>query len=517
MSADGVVLDDTADPTGAPSDAAGGPTRPAPRPGSVTSVALLIGSMTALVAARPLSDNSFLTHLATGRLIVESGLPERNPFLYSSESFPVPSYWWSVALGWVDRLGGATGLRLLTALLGGVLGVLLVFLARGAIGRGAADAGPDGGPVAGHVAPDRDEAPGLLAVVVPAALAVMCVFVFLSGRPHLLGFVLLAATVIVWQDRRSPWWLVPIFAIWANSHGSWLYGLVVLALFVVADSIDRRSIDRRDVALGGTALLGTLLGGALYPDRFALILLPTRQFGDPIEREALQAYSEWSPVGLGEPMLWMMLGLAILAVYGCVRRRRVAMTVVVVLLVAMGVSGQRLVPIAAIALVPFAATGLVGIGSLVLPRGRAARLVSIAAAVVATFTVLYVVVTPDYRLDRFPVAAADWLQDRDLVARGQQVLTHDYAGNYLEWRYGADANVFVDDRPAAADLLRYADLQLFHDEWPEALAHADPDIVIWQRDGELAAALEDDPDWVVGTRADQYVVLCRAELADACS
>ena len=516
MTADGVVLDDT--PSESPAVALGPPV-PAGGPsttavvaaGSITSLALLAGSLTALVAARPLADNSFLTHLATGRLIVESGLPERNPFLYSSESFPVPSYWWSVVLGWVDRLGGATGLRLLTALLGGVLGVLLVHLARGGLRQDRADsASPTAAGEGG------DTGSGLLAVVVPAALAVMCVFVFLNGRPHLLGFVLLAATILVWQDRRSPWWLVPIFAVWVNSHGSWLYGLVVLGLFVAADAIDRRTIDLRALALGGTAVLGTLLGGALYPDRFALVLLPTRQFGDPIEREALQQYEEWSRVGLGEPMLWMMVGLALLAVYGCVRRR-VAMTVVVVLLVAMGMSGLRLVPIAAIALVPFAATGLEGIGTLGLPRGRAAHAVTAAAVVVTAFTLLYVAVTPNYQLKRFPGAAADWLEERELIGRGQQVLTHDYAGNYLEWRYGDSANVFVDDRPAAADLLTYAELQRFQDGWPKALADADPDVVIWERRGGLAGELEDDPDWVVGTRADQYVVFCRAELADTCS
>jgi hypothetical protein len=519
MTTDGVVVDDTsspdrcAAPQEAPFDAADG-AEPAPAPshvgGAVAPIALLIGSMTALVAARPISDNSFLTHLATGRLIIESGLPTQNPFLYSSESFPVPSYWWSIVVGWVDRVGGATGLRLLTAALGGALGVALVYLARGGLRHDAAS----------HGELDHDDgAPsiGLLSVVGPAALTVICVFVFLNGRPHLLGFVLLALAVMVWQDRRSPWWLVPIFAVWVNSHGSWLYGLVVLGLFVVADAIDRRGVEWRQVALGGTALLGTLVGGALYPDRFALVLLPTRQFGDPIEREALQAYREWSRVGLGEPMLWMMIGLALLAVYGCVRRRRVAMTVVVALLVAMGVSGLRLVPIAAIALVPFAATGLAGIGTLALPSGRAARLTTAAAGLVAAFTVLYVAVTPNYRLDRFPVAAADWLDERALIGRGQQVLTHDYAGNYLEWRYGDSANVFVDDRPAAEDLLDYVELQRIADGWPDALDRADPDVVIWRSDGSLAEALGEDPDWVVGTRADQFVVLCRAELADACS
>jgi len=45
---------------------------------------VLVAGLLAFVAARPLTDNSFLTHLATGRLILDSGVPTSNPFLYSA-------------------------------------------------------------------------------------------------------------------------------------------------------------------------------------------------------------------------------------------------------------------------------------------------------------------------------------------------------------------------------------------------------------------------------------------------
>ncbi|MFN7151479.1 MAG: hypothetical protein ACK4V6_18620, partial [Microthrixaceae bacterium] len=45
------------------------------RPGSLAAVMALVGGVAALVAARPLADNSFLTHLATGRLILDQGVP----------------------------------------------------------------------------------------------------------------------------------------------------------------------------------------------------------------------------------------------------------------------------------------------------------------------------------------------------------------------------------------------------------------------------------------------------------
>lgn len=516
MTLDGAVLESASSDPAQRRTGSSVAASPAMARGSVGALALLIGGVTAFIAARPISDNSFLTHLATGRLIVESGLPTQNPFLYSSTSFPVPSYWWSIVLGVVDQVAGASGLRLLTAALGGALGVLLVRLAAGAPGH-QFDAASRAGRLDAGAAPGDDAGPGLLAVVVPAALTLMCVFKFLSGRPHLIGFVLLALVVVVWKERRSPWWLVPIFTIWVNVHGSWLYGLVVIAMFVVAEAIDERRLMPRQIAMGATALLGTVIGGALYPDRFALILLPTRQFGDPMEREALKAYNEWSRVGWNEPMLWMMIGLAILALYGCVRQRRHAMTAVVALLVVMGVSGLRLVPIAAIALVPFAALGLKGIGTLGLPSGRSAVATKVVGALICLGAVAYCFIGPNYELSGFPVRATDWLEARDLVGNQTRVVTHDIGGNYLEWRFGDKANTWVDDRPGAATLLDYAAMQHFTSGWPQALERSDGDVIIWETKGKLTGALKKDPDWVVGTIAGSYTVFCRVELADRCT
>ncbi|MSY22186.1 MAG: hypothetical protein F2668_04355, partial [Actinobacteria bacterium] len=396
-------------PAPATSDADLAVSEPKPAPGTYAPIMWLFAGLSALIAAAPISDNSFLTHLATGRLIVGSGLPQQNPFLYSSTAFPVPSYWWSILLGAVDWAGGATGLRLLTAALAGLLGALLVRMAASAE---ATELGAAASPSAGEVTQDGSLLPGLLAVLLPAGLGFICLLSFLNGRPHLIGFVLLALMVLVWKEGRSPWWLLPIFAVWVNVHGSWLYGLIVLGMFLVATTIDSRKLMPKQFALAGTAVLGVVIGGALYPDRFALLLLPAKQFGDPIEREALQSYQEWGRVGFDEPMLWMMLAIAILAIFGCIRQRRYAMTVMVGLLVVLGFSGLRLVPIAAVALLPFAAIGLRGIGTVGLPTGRMAKAVGGFGLLLCLVAGARCVIGPSYQLDAFPVGAVDWLEAR---------------------------------------------------------------------------------------------------------
>ncbi len=501
-------------PAPATSDADLAVSEPKPATGTDAPIMWLFAGLSALIAAAPISDNSFLTHLATGRLIVDSGLPQQNPFLYSSTAFPVPSYWWSILLGAVDWAGGATGLRLMTAALAGLLGALLVRMAASAE---ATELVASASPSAAEVTQDGSSLPGLLAVLLPAGLGFICLLSFLNGRPHLIGFVLLALMVLVWKEGRSPWWLLPIFAVWVNVHGSWLYGLIVLGMFLVATTIDSRKLMPKQFALAGTAVLGVVIGGALYPDRFALLLLPAKQFGDPIEREALQSYQEWGRVGFDEPMLWMMLAIAILAIFGCIRQRRYAMTVMVGLLVILGFSGLRLVPIAAVALLPFAAIGLRGIGTVGLPSGRMAKAVGGFGLLLCLAAGARCVIGPSYQLNAFPVAAVDWLEARDLVGNDTRVTTHDFAGNYLEWRYGDQANTWVDDRPGAATMVAYVNMLRLSEGWQKSLAGSKGDVLIWRTSGKLTEQLKQDPEWVVGTQAGEFTVFCKAELADRCS
>lgn len=167
-------------------------------PGSRWPVALVVAGVVALVAVRPLRDNSFLTHLATGRILLEDGLPAENPFLYTGTAFPVPSWWWSLLVAGAEAVGGAAAIRLVTAAITAVLAVVLVRLTR----------------------PRQGEPERLLAAVLPPVVALSASFQFLSGRPHLLGYLLLALLLVVWWEERSPWWLAAVMVTWVNVHGS---------------------------------------------------------------------------------------------------------------------------------------------------------------------------------------------------------------------------------------------------------------------------------------------------------
>ena len=473
----------------------GGCPPPAPARSSQLAVMALIGAAAGFVASRPLTDNSFLTHLATGRLILDRGVPAQNPFLFTGTDFPVPSWWWSILLAVAEQLGGGSAIRALTAAVAAAVGVAVVRLTR---------------PT------DPTVRSGLLATVVPSVLALYCVFQFLSGRPHLAGYLLLALALVVWNEERSPWWIVAIFAAWVNLHGSWLYGVVVLVMFGAARAVDDRRLRARDLWAVGASMLGLAVGGVLYPRAFELLLLPTRQFGDPVEREALRAYREWARVSPGQPMLWALVALGAVAIVGALRQRRWAGAAVAAALVVMGASGARLVPIAAVSLVPLAAGALREVGSLELPTGAAARRCLVAAGVVAAVTIGHCLAVPDYRLDRYPVEAVDWLDERGLMADDVRLLSHDYVGNYLEWRYGTAANAYVDDRPDAATLVQYRTILRLEPGWRDEFALVAPQVVLWDSESALSAQLGRDPDWVTAVRLGDFTVFCSPELAGRC-
>ena len=459
------------------------------------------------MASRPLADNSFFTHLATGRLLADGTFPRTNPFLWTGTKFPMPSWWWSGVLGVVDKLAGGAGIRVLAGVLAFLLGALLVRLTR--------RVGPDD---ARQI--DALTAPGdrtLLAVLAPPAITLYVLFPYLNARPQIAGFVLLAVTVLVWRERLSPWWLLPVFVTWVNVHGTWLYGVLVLGLLVVAEAIDTRRLGRRAFELAGAAVGGVAIGALLYPDRFALVLLPTRQFGNALEREAIQSYQEWAPLKAGDPVGWAFAALVLAAVWGCVRTKRWAMVAVALLLAVMGVTSSRMVPVAAVGLVPFAAMGIDGVGSLKVPAGRAASAVAAVGVSICIAAGVLAVTTDAYSLDTYPVAAVDYLEARGLVANPDvHVVSEDFVGNYLEFRFGTSANAYVDDRPDARTLLDYKAMRMMEPDWRDALDRADADVIVFQSDRKFTKAVAKLPEWTVVTTKGDYTVLCRDSVVDRC-
>lgn len=483
-------------PAGIGSDRTADP-EPAVRPARplLGALAWCAAGAVALMSSAPLSDNSFLTHLATGRLLQEQGLPSSNPFLFTGGDFPVPSWWFSGALAVAEDLGGGAGIRLLVLAVGAALGAVLVALAR-----------PERRDVAARTS--------LLAVLVPVALVIVTLSPFTTPRPHLAGFLLLATALVLWRDDRSAWWMVPVFATWVNVHGTWLYGMVVLALLAGCASIEARRLVRVWPVV--TAAAGVLLGGLLYPERLRLVVLPFEQLGDERAREAISAYQEWAPAGFAHPLTWAVVFLGVAAVVALARCRRWPSAVAAVLLVGLGLSAGRLLPVAAISLLPWAAATFAGTGP-----GLGSRRIAVPVRVAGIALLLVAVVAalrgPAYDLSRYPVAAVDWLEQRGLVADpGVRVVSHVDVGNYLVWRYGTDAHAFADDRPSVDAMLDHRSLDQARSDWAQVLERVDPDVVVFRQDKPLVPLLDGSGSWPRAATIDGFAVYCAPRVRDRC-
>lgn len=154
-------------------------------------------------------------------------------------------------------------------------------------------------------------------VFIAAALALTVPH--LLARPHVLALPVMMAWVggmIAAVDRRRPpsFWLLPLMALWANLHGGFVFGLVLIApialdAVVTAEARLRRSLVLRWAAFG----LAALLTSFATPYGWNALLASQKILG---LGAALPLIMEWRPANFGslgvlEICLLLGIGLAL--------------------------------------------------------------------------------------------------------------------------------------------------------------------------------------------------------------
>ena len=180
------------------------------------SLGVLVALFGLVVGARTLVDNSFLTHLATGELILDSGrVPSVDPYSRTAAGQPwtVQSWLASVLYAALNRLAGPVAIRLMHGLVGAAVAVGLWRL----------------------VAPAREPLARLGLVLLPVALGVG----FWSPRPLMFGLLAMVVLLSVVQTNRAPWILIPLMWLWANSHGSFPLAFVLLGAVIAGSYLVR--------------------------------------------------------------------------------------------------------------------------------------------------------------------------------------------------------------------------------------------------------------------------------------
>ncbi len=452
----------------------------------------------ALYGARSLTDNSFLTHLATGRLILDGRLPRVDPYTFTGGGRPwIAQSWlasWLYAV--LEDIGGAFAIRAMIAAVGALLALGIWRLS----------------------APVKSVGLRLLVVVCAPAIGGS----WWNERPQILAFALVVACAIVLVERRSSWWLLPMFAIWMNVHGSFPLGGLFVSIWAGTQLIRTRRVQSLLPvgALGAGIALGTLFS----PYGLELAWFPVKLLS---RGEQLKFMAEWQPLRLDSPTAFLFVAEVLVLGYVMARERDVLGICASAIFVVLAATAVRNTALAAIVMIPFASNSLSRraerIGALPestwfgdnhrarqQPGWRATASASVA---VALLVALFLVRTPGYALDDYPTRAVSWMQARSLVANpGISVLSTDYTGNYLEWRYGASAQAWIDDRAElhSVDLASdYVHLLLGKGETEELLERNPHDLILWPEELPLAKFLESSAEYQVLTKVDGYLVACR--------
>ncbi len=270
-----------------------------------------------------------------------------------------------------------------------------------------------------------------------AAGTVACAFT--SDRPYLFTFVFMAATLAILEHRRRLWVLPPLFLLWANLHGGFFAGWLVLGAYC-AESLFLRLFrkpqeDERTLWLVAAA---SILASAINPNGLRVIPVMLSYRSSPMQ----SAVWEWQ-----YPLPWpptpfsilLALALAIL-----IWKRRESRPVDWLLLLGFGSLAMLAVrnifmaalvcPLLIAAYVPW-------------KRALPATYAYVAAALLVVGIAIPVMQGKAFQFRaadwKFPVGAADFLLAHHIT--GPMFNTYEIGG-YLIWRLYPQERVFVDGR-----------------------------------------------------------------------
>lgn len=258
-----------------------------------TFLAVALPALAALIASLASVDLTY--HLRAGAdILAGGGIPTTDTWTFTAPGAPWTDQQWGaqVILAAVYQLGGWTGLVVLRAAL-----VVVIFGCLFAIGRRR-----------GLTA--RTSALLTLGAFVVSAVA-------LGLRPQLLGMAIFAVVLLLVVERREHprrLWAIPVLVvIWANIHGSFFLGPVVLGLAWLEDLHDRVAMPRRTLLTAVVSAIAACLT-PFGPGVWAYAL------GLSVNPDVTARISEWQPTSLRD-IPGILFFASVLGVVALIARR----------------------------------------------------------------------------------------------------------------------------------------------------------------------------------------------------
>jgi hypothetical protein len=260
----------------------------------LAAIAVFLFTLAAF-APQVLGDGDTWSHVATGEWIIAHGAaPRADPFSFSMSGAPWTAHEWlsEVLLALALRLGGWSGVVLMAGA-AAAFAALIVGLSAARELRGAP-------------------------LVATVATGLSLVTANLLARPHVLALPLAAAWsagLIVARDhgRAPPLWLALLMTAWANMHGGFIFGLMLIGPFAL-EAVTESPVGARFQAARAwaTFALVALVAALINPYGVDVLFLPFRLMAV----ENLSRISEWRPqdfshIGTMELALLTLLGFAL--------------------------------------------------------------------------------------------------------------------------------------------------------------------------------------------------------------
>jgi len=289
------------------------------------------------------SDGDLARHLRLGELMLDQrALLRQDVFSHTAAGKPFLAFEWGseVVYGAAERAGG---LALVAIVAGLLLALTFALLARFMVRRG-------GDP--------------LMAYLVSMAAAVLSGGHWLA-RPHLftLVFVVILLELLHREPPRPVWPYVPLFVLWANLHGGFSYGLILISAFMVGELLEAWTAGPgadRARWLGSARQRGWILAAALLstlanPHGIGLLVHVGGFFG---QASILRQTNEFQSPDFHtiNAKLFLLVLLSVMAALASARRRPSWPWLLVILgNTAMALMSQRNIELFALTALPLAA------------------------------------------------------------------------------------------------------------------------------------------------------------------
>ena len=447
-------------------------------------VGLVVALVGMFIGAQRISDNSFLTHLATGREMIAHGFVHHDVFTWTSQGREVVVQSWlaSLTYGVIDNLAGFGGIRIFTAIVAGALAWFAWQIS--------------------------DSSPSLHTRLLITAPVLVIGAGMWSQRPLLIALMLFAITLRASRGTGRLVHLAVVGFVWISVHGSWPLGIVVLMARAVGARLDRDSYSR-ELRAAGWLGVGILAGGVLNPYGPRLLFFP---FGLLGRGAILSHVVEWQSPAFDALYAKAFLVVIVLTIVAVKRSSSWRNLLPVVVFLAAALVSRRNIPVAALVAIPVMADGLPPLGRLVSEEKSAAiqRVGLIVLAVMLLFPIL-AARSPNVDLSRYPVEAVNALEDAGMSPAVAHVVHPDFVGNYLDLRYGSAGAAWIDDRYELHKTSLLDDYLVMFEAgptWSEVLGRSGADAMIWRTDHPLTQLVAESAGWnTVWSDAD-WTVLC---------